>query len=345
MDDGSPIQYLLIILVTLFGSAFFSATETALASVNKMRVTALADSGDKRARKLLKILKNFDGALTAMLIANNIRNIISATMATLFATHMWGVNSVAAMSVVTTVVVFLLGETFPKNLALVFAEGISLRTAGLIGGMIKALSPLIKALNAISRFLTRPFKSDEKEVTVTEEELESIIDTIVEEGALDEETGELVQSAMELTKTTVGEVMTPWSRCLTLSTAMTDAEILQIIKENTHSRLPVVDRSGRPIGFVQIRKYIKRHLQQGRVRLRDVLDRALFVSADMAADDLLPRLSATRNHIALVQGENGVVCGLVTVEDILEELVGEIYDEDDVTAAVPFDGMEGGAAK
>ena len=329
MDDGSPISYLLLILVCLALSAMFSATETAFASVSHLRVAALAEDGDKRARRLNKVLNNFDKVLTALLILNNIVNIAIATLATLFAAKAFGEGAVDWMTVVTTVVVFLFGESIPKAAALMAGEPLAYAMAGPMTAMTKLFTPLIFVLNAISRAIIKPFKP-EQTPTVTEEELESIIDTIVEEDAVDEDTGELLQSAIDMSRTTAAQIMTPWEQCLTLSTDMSERQILDVIKSTTFSRFPVTDKNGRPIGFVGARRYIKAHLESGRPnKLRRVLTHGRTVRADEPVDELLARLSAARTHIAFVRDEENKVLGIITVEDILEELVGEIYDEDD----------------
>ncbi len=329
MDDGSPISYLLLILVCLVLSAMFSATETAFASVSRVRIAALAEDGNKKARRLNKVLNNFDKVLTALLILNNIVNIALATLATLYASHVLGAGAVEWVTVVTTVVVFLFGESIPKATALIAGESLAYAMAGVMTFLTKLLTPAIFVLNAISKFFLKPFK-EENTPTVTEEELESIIDTVVEEDAVDEDTGELLQSAIDLSRTTAGQIMTPWENCLTVSTAMSERQILDVIKTTTFSRLPVTDRGGNPIGFVLIRKYIKAHLASGRPnKLRRVLNKGLTVSHDAFVDELLPRLSAARTHIAYVKDADGKIVGIITVEDILEELVGEIYDEDD----------------
>lgn len=328
MDDGS-ITYLLLILVCLVLSAMFSATETAFASVSRVRIAALAEDGDKKARRLNKVLNNFDKVLTALLILNNIVNIALATLATLFATNVFGNGAVEWMTVVTTVVVFLFGESIPKATALMVNESLAYAMAGPMIFMAKLFTPLIFVLNALAGFLIKPVK-EENTPTVTEEELESIIDTIVEEDAVDEDTGELLQSAIDLSRTTAAQIMTPWENCLTLSTEMSEQQILDTIKSTTFSRFPVIDKNSRPIGFVSARSYIKVHLESGRPnKLRRVLTPGRSVRADEAVDDLLARLSAARTHIAFVRDEQDKVLGIITVEDILEELVGEIYDEDD----------------
>ena len=329
MDDGSPITYLLLILVCLCLSAVFSATETAFASVSRVRISALAEDGDKRAARLDRVLGDFDRVLTALLILNNIVNIALATFATLFATRIFSDGAVKWTTVITTVVVFLFGESIPKATALMVGERLAYAMAGVMTVMTKLLNPLIVVLNAISKFIIKPFK-EERTPTVTEEELETLIDTIVEEDEVDEDTGELLQSAIDLSRTTVKSIMTPWEDCLTVSTAMSEQQILEVIKTTSFSRLPVTDKNGTPIGFVRIRKYIESHLASGRPnKLRRALSPAFCVSPDDFVDELLPRLSRNKTHIAFVK-ENDRVYGIITVEDILEELVGEIYDEDDL---------------
>lgn len=331
MEEGS-ITYLLLIFVCLVLSAMFSATETAFASVSRVRIAALAEDGDKKARRLNKVLVNFDRVLTALLILNNIVNIAIATLATLFAAHVFGEGAVEWMTVVTTVVVFLFGESLPKATALMVSESLAYAMAGPMIFLTKVFTPLIFVLNALSRFLIKPIK-EENTPTVTEEELESIIDTIVEEDAVDEDTGELLQSAIDLSRTTAEQIMTPWEKCLTLSTEMSEQQILDTIKSTTFSRFPVIDKNSRPIGFVSARAYIKVHLESGRPnKLRRVLTHGRSVRADEAVDDLLGRLSAARTHMAFVRDAQDKVLGIITVEDILEELVGEIYDEDDKVA-------------
>lgn len=330
MDDGSPIRYLLLLIVCIVGSAFFSAVETAFASVNKIRMKSLAEDGDKSARRVLKIMDHFERALTTLLICNNITNIGSATLATVFAIKYWGTDSVVAATAVLTVVVFLFAEVMPKSYAKTCSEQFALATAGFVSVLVWLLTPLAFIFTGVGKFLSLPFKKNHDEPTVTEEELYDIIDTIVEEGAMDEDTGELVQSALEFSHRTAYEVMTPWNGVLKIKTDMRSAQILELIKENAHSRYPVIDAQNNPIGIIQIRKYLKKYmLSDGRVRLRDVMDKVHYVKGDVPVDELLPKMSANKTHVALVQRGSGVA-GIITVEDILEELVGEIYDEDDI---------------
>ncbi len=178
------------------------------------------------------------------------------------------------------------------------------------------------------RLVGRPFKKQTETPTVTETELYDIIETVATEGVIDEEKTELVQSALEFSDTSANDILMPWAKVVKVRMTMTEEEILGVIKQNVHSRLPVVDVHDRPIGMLQIRKYLKAYLK-GSVHLAKVMDEPHFVNANTAIDDLLPLMSAQRTQIAIVTDDEETVLGVVTVEDILEELVGEIYDEDD----------------
>ena len=331
MDDGSPLRYLLWILAFLIGSAFFSGAEISYSSVSKIRMTTLADGGDRRAKRVLVILDSFDRALATLLVGNNIMNIGCATVSTVMVTQLWGVGAVGYSTFITTAVIFILGEILPKTFAKTFNEGFAMAISGFTLFLMKLLRPVTFVFAAVGNFLTKPLRRQKEEPTVTEDELIDIIETIVEEGALDEEKGELVQSALEFSYTAARDVMTPWSDVLRVDTMMDPAQILAVIKSCTHSRLPVTDGNGGAAGMLQIRRFLKKYYQTGGdVRVADVLDPVHFVSAATPIDDLLPDMSAHKTHAALVRGDAGELLGIVTVEDILEELVGEIYDEDDL---------------
>ena len=328
MDDGSPIGFIVLIVLLILICAYFSSSETALAKVNRIRIMSLSENGDKRARRVLYILDHFDQALTTILIVNNIAQIACAASATLFASKLWGVGAVTLVTLVTTLIIFLFAEMLPKRFAMLFSEQFALFAAGSLIFFMKALSPVAKAFSALGRFFGRPFRKQTEEPTVTEDELYDIIETVATEGVIDEEKTELVQSALEFSDTSAHDILTPWDRVVKVSRGMNTEEILTVIKDNVHSRLPVVDEHDRPVGMLQIRKFLKAYLK-GSVQMDKLVDECRFVSASTAIDDLLPLMSAQRTQIAVVTDEAGATLGVVTVEDILEELVGEIYDEDD----------------
>ena len=330
MDDGSPIGYLVAILAFIIGGAYFAATEIALASVNRIRMMSYADDGNRRAKRVLYILDHFDKALTTLLIGNNIMHISCASMATLMATKLWGLSYVTLTTIVTTLAVFLLAEMIPKRFAKANSERFSLAVAGSLMFFMKVLGPLAFVFSAISKFASKPFKKNqEEEPTVTEDELYDIIESIPEESGIDEEKAELMQSALEFSDTFVREVLTPWDRVVKLKLNMSGSEAMDVIKGDIHARRPVIDDGGNPVGMVQIRKFLKARYKDASVCVNDIMDDIHFVNDDIAIDDLLTAMSNDKTHFSVVLDKDGRTIGIVTIEDILEELVGEIYDEDD----------------
>lgn len=331
MDDGSiPIGLLLPYLLCLLGSFFFSATEMAFSSVSRVRMRAIADQGNARASRVLSILEDYDSALTALLIGNNIVNIGCATIATVFATRTWGLYAVTAATLITTVVLFIFGESLPKVLAKARCEQVSMLTAGIVSGMLKGLRPLIRVLNAISRALRRPFRSVDVQPTVTEEELRDIIDDAVEGGALNEETGVLVQSAIRYGDAAVRDILTPWKKVQKLPVNTPHEEIVKIMRQSRHSRLPVIDETGDVVGLIRIRRYLKAMLRgKGDVSLQALMEPIHTIPVSMPIDKLLPMMSTHKTHLAFVRDEWDNILGVVTIEDILESLVGDIWDEED----------------
>lgn len=334
MDDGSPIGYLIAILAFILGGGYFSATEIALASVNRIRIMSYADDGNRRAKRVLYILDHFDRALTTLLIGTNIMHISCASVATLMATKLWGVSYVTVTTIVTTFVVFLLAEMIPKRFAKANSEKFSLAIAGSLLFFMKILWPLAIVFTTISNFASKPFKKNvEEEPTVSEDELYDIIESIPEESEIDEEKAELMQSALEFSDTFVREVLTPWDKVVKLNIGMSGDEAMNVIKNDIHSRLPVIDESGNPVGLVQIRKFFRERYKNAFVSVKDVMDDIHFVYDGIAIDDLLTAMSNDKTHFSVVLDKEGKTIGIVTIEDILEELVGEIYDEDDKEAA------------
>lgn len=325
-------RFLLYFVLLLAGGAYFAGAETALSSVSRIRMMTYADDGSKKARRVLYILDHFDRALTTILIGNNIMHIGSATLATVVATRLaWGSFGVSMASLLTTLLVFLLAEMIPKTIAKACNERFALFVAPSLSLLMKALYPLSLLFTAIADLAKKLFRvKDAEEPTVSEEELHDIIETLDEEGEIDEDTTELMQSALDFTETPVAEVFTPWEQVTYLRSSMRPAEIVSIILQTHHSRLPVMNRAGKVIGIVQIRKYLKAYLQfQDNVQLTRVMDRPFFVQMGTPIDEQLAGMSAAKTHIAIVRDEQGNSVGILTVEDILEELVGEIYDEDD----------------
>ena len=330
MDDGSRLPWIIAALL-LVCAAFFAVTETSMASASRSRIKASAERGDFRAKKTLYVLDNFDLAISTLLICTNIVHIAAASIVTLAVTKKWGVSAVSLSTIITTIVVFFAGEMLPKSVAKKYSDTLALSCAPVLCFFMKLFAPLSKLLTWIGQAAAKLTPGD-SQISVTEDELYDIIEDMTEEGSLDEDQGDLISSALQFGEVTVESVLTPRVDIVAININSSHAELLSLIKSTNHSRLPVYEGSiDNIIGVLQIRKYIKAYLRIGEnLDIKPMLDEVLFVHQSTNIDELLPILSKRKLNIAVVTDNYGGTLGIVTVEDILEELVGEIWDEDDV---------------
>ena len=330
MDD-SPAGNIIFFAIFIFFSAYFSGTESALTSLNRIHMISKASKGSKSAERVLWVLDNFDEALSVLLIGNNVVNIGCATLATAITAPL-GAYWVTVATVVATVVIFIFGEIIPKCFARSCNEIFAEISCMFLVVLMKVLKPLSLFFTALSSLISKPFKKhNEAQVTMTEEELNDIVENISEEDGFDQEKGELVKSALHFSNSTAQDVMVAWDDVQKICTQSKTPQILQIVKDSKHSRIPVIDRKGNVKGILQIRKFLKSYLKyKNNVILASVIDYPFYVNADLAIDDVLTQMSNHRRNLSFVRNQEGQVIGILTVEDILEELVGEIYDEDDI---------------
>lgn len=332
MDDASRLSLIVVILLILC-AAYFAVAETSFASVSRVRIKVRAERGEAKAIRALKVLDNFDLAITSILICTNIVHLSAASIATLAVTRMFpGVSGAVTISTfVMTLVVFFAGEMLPKSIAKKYSERLSLAVAGSLWFFMTILKPLAQLLTAIGNAAARLAKA-EAQISVTEDEIYDIIEDMTEEGSLDEERGELISSALQFAETTVESILTSRVDIVALDIEDSLDEMLTTIKAETHSRLPVYEDSiDNIIGILSIRKFIKTYLREGEnMDVRALLDEPYFIHGSTNIDGLLPVMSKKRLNMAVVTDNYGGTLGIVTVEDILEELVGEIWDEDDV---------------
>lgn len=330
MDDGSRLPWIIAVLL-LFCAAFFAVAETAYASCPKSRVKAAAERGDARAKTALLILDDFDKAISTLLICTNIVHIATASIVTVAVTKLWGLSAVSISTIVTTIVVFFAGEMLPKSIAKKYSEPLALATGPVLRFLMKVFTPLSALLTWIGQSAAK-LTPDETPVSFTEDELYDIIEDMTEEGSLDEQQGELISSALQFGEVTVESVLTPRVDLVAVDISSRLEDILAVIKTTNHSRLPVYEGSiDNIIGVLQIRKFIKAYLRLGNnLDLRPLMDEVFFIHQSTNIDELLPVMSKRKLNMAVVTDNYGGTLGIVTVEDILEELVGEIWDEDDV---------------
>ena len=330
MDDGSRLPWIIAVLL-LFCAAFFAVSETAFASCPKSRIKAAAERGDGRAKTALFILDDFDKAISTLLICTNIVHIATASIVTVAVTKLWGLSAVSISTIVTTIVVFFAGEMLPKSVAKKYSEPLALATGPILRFLMKVFSPLSALLTWIGQSAAK-LTADENPVSVTEDELYDIIEDMTEEGSLNEEQGELISSALQFGEVTVESVLTPRVDLVAVDISSSLEDILTVIKGTNHSRLPVYQGSiDNIIGVLQIRKFIKAYLRLGKnLDIKPLMDEVFFIHQSTNIDELLPVMSKRKLNMAVVTDNYGGTLGIVTVEDILEELVGEIWDEDDV---------------
>lgn len=340
-SDSIPIW--IIFFICVVGGAYFAAAESAFSAVNKIKIKTLADDGNKKAQGVMYILGKFDSALTTLLLGNNITKIAGAAVFTILATNIFRqkFNKTDAFldsfafsvicSVMSTVIIFLFSEMIPKSFANDRSETVSLFFQRSLRFLMKILRPLVFLFGLISNLATKIFSSKEVEPSITEDELTEIIETAEEEGVVDEEQGDMLKSALEFAKTTVGDIMTMEKDIDYIRLNASQQEILDVIRKTNHSRLPVKsDNSERVVGILRTRTYLIEYKKNPNVRVRSVMMPPYRVRKDARIDELLNHMRQHKIQIAMVLDDNKQIVGLVSIEDILEELVGEIFDEEDV---------------
>ncbi len=341
MDEGGLTPWIITILLILFAD-YIAVAETALSSVSRVRMKMLAEHGSRRAAKVLDALEHFDRTISTILICTNIAHLGAASVVTVAVTRRWGLSAVAVSTFITSMVVFFVGEMLPKSIAKKYSEHLSLWCIDLLTVLIALFRPASALLAAIGNAASRLTKGD-PEISVTEDEIYDIIEDMTEEGSLDEEHGDLISSALQFNDLTVESILTPRVDVVAIDINDDSAAILQQIRSQNHSRLPVYEGSkDNIIGILRIRRYIQAYLKLGdQLDLRTLLDKPIFVTESAAVDELLPIMSRERQNMAVVTDHHGGTAGIVTVEDILETLVGEIWDEDDIVIT-PIVALENG---
>lgn len=327
MDSTGWLCIALVILLAL--SAFFSASETAYSTVNKIRLHTLAQIGNKRARKAITIIHDYDKLISTILIGNNIVNIAASSIATVLAIRFLPAQFAATVSTVAmTVLVLLFGEVTPKSYAKANAEKISLAFSSPMHMLLLFFTPFSKALVYITRMVTRA--SGSASPSVTEEELKYIIDTTVEEGVLHENESDLLHSAMEFNDIRVQEVLTPRVDVVAIDIDDDPICVRELVVSERYSRIPVYAGSmDKIIGVLYTRAYLEKLVVGEHPDVRGLLSECLYTHRTMRISSLLADFKRLKINMAVVMDDYGGTMGVVTTEDILEELVGEIWDEDE----------------
>ncbi len=326
--DSHSIAGILILFCLVLLSAYFSASETAFLSMNRIRVKNMMENGSKRASLVLKLYDGYDKLLSTILVGNNIVNLTAASLAAvLFIKHYGDVGATLSTIVVTLVVLFL-GEITPKSLAKESPEKFALFSAPILYVFIIILTPLNFIFIQWQKLLGVIFKSSSDD-RITEQELLSIVEEAEQDGAIDEEDKQLIHSAIEYNDREAFDILTPRVNIVAIPKDTQPDDIAALFLESGYSRLPVYDESvDNIVGVLHLRDFFDRMVQK-HDPLDSIISPALFVAPSIKIKDLFKLLQKKKIHMAVVTDEYGGTEGIVTMEDILEELVGEIWDESD----------------
>ena len=327
--DSSSLGMTIAIILLICMSAYFSATETAFSSMNRIRLKTRADDGDKRAAMVLAMSEDYDRLLSTILIGNNIVNITATTLAAVLFTKLVGQEYGPTVStIVLTVAVLVFGEVTPKSIAKERPEKFAMAAAPLLRVLLVILLPLNFLFSLWKKLLNRVFHTEDDQ-GITEEELITMVEEAEEEGGLDEHESELIRSAIEFGDLEVGDILTPRVDVFAVPRTATMEEVAAAFTESGYSRLPVYQESIDDIVGVIHEKDFYAARFRGQTSLEGFIGTAHFTTLTTPLDELLRTLQLEKGHMAVVVDEYGGTEGIVTMEDIIEELVGEIWDEHD----------------
>ena len=331
MDPSIIILKLLIIIVLLILSAFFSSSETALTTVSRMRILSLAEEGNSSAVTLLKVIDNKEKMLSAILIGNNIVNISVSSVTTILVTDLFGNYAVSIATAILTVLVLIFGEITPKTLATINNEKLALRFASVVYWLMYILTPVIFLINKLSSLVMKLFRIDksEKKSTYTENELKTIVNVSHAEGVIEADEREMLQNIFEFGDRQAKDIMIPRLDVCMIDVDSTYEEIMDVFQANRYTRIPVYENTtDNVIGIINIKDLLLyRHGES--FNIRNYLRQPYFTYEYKGLSDLLLEMKKAAVNITIVLDEYGAASGLLTLEDLIEEIVGDIRDEYD----------------
>lgn len=331
--DSSLIVMGTVLIILLCLSAFLSSTEMALISLSSIRLKMSSDEGNKKAKKTQKLLNNYNLTIVSIVVGNNIVNILLPTISTLFFTQLISNKLIAIFvsTVLMTIIVIFFGEIIPKIYGKDQQENLVFKVVDILDIMIKILYPITKIFLVLTDFIQDHFfpETSDEEIEV-EEELLTRIEEGVEEGSLNEDEEELIRNAIEFEEIRVEEVLRPKVDIFMINVETPNDEIFILMSKERYSRIPVYEHdTDNIIGILYERDFLTAYIDYYDLDIRDILREVNFIPDTMRISLLLPQLQKDRSHLAMVVDEHGTIQGLITVEDIIEELVGDIWDEDE----------------
>ncbi len=330
MDSGDAIQLLILVILILL-SAFFSSAETSLTTANRIRIMNLAEEGSKRAAIMLKVIDDSGKMLSAILIGNNIVNILASSLATVLATRLLGNKGVGIATGVLTLLILVFGEITPKTLATIYSEKIGLLYAPVIYYLMIVLTPVIFIVNKLSLGFLKILRVDpnDKNDAMTENELRTIVNVSHEDGVIESEERQMIYNVFDFGDSLAKDIMVPRVDMIFAHVDATREELIEIFKREKFTRLPVYEESTDDvIGILNIKDLLL--YENGmEFHVRDILRGAYFTYEYKKTSELMIDMKQDSNNLAIVLDEYGATAGLITLEDLLEEIVGEIRDEYD----------------
>lgn len=327
----SEIGQLITVIILLSLSAFFSSSETALTTVNQIRMRTLADNGDKRAARVLRVTGNPGKMLSAILIGNNIVNLSASSISTSLAIHLFGNTSAGIATGILTFLILIFGEVTPKTMATIKADSMSLTVAAPIGLLMKILTPVIFIINKLSLGLMFLLHVNIKDAQkkMTEEELRTIVDVSQENGVIEHEERDMIHNLFDFGDAEAKEIMVPRIDMTFVQADATYQEVLDIFRQDMFTRLPVYeDSTDNVIGIINMKDFLLQN-DTPEFSVRNLLREPYFTYEHKNTADLFLEMRKSSISLAIVLDEYGVTAGLITLEDLLEEIVGEIRDEYD----------------
>ena len=331
MSQTNWIELILIILGVM-GSAFFSSSETALTSLNVFKIRQMEENGVENSSLVRRLTDDIGKVLTTILIGNNIVNIVTTTIATIFFTDLLGSSGAVVSTIILTLTILIFGEVTPKNIATFSSEKLALKVAKPIKFFDFILKPLSFFLQAITNFLTKIIigENSQKGDLVTEEDLKTIVDVSEEQGVINDQESEIINNVFEFGDSDVEDIMTARTNMEAIAVDMEDKELKDFLKNCKHSRIPVYGKSiDNIIGILHMKDIVAFIAEDKDLNIEEMVRPAFYVYDNMHIFDLFKSMRGENVSLAIVIDEYGGTSGIVTIEDIVEELVGEIEDEYD----------------
>ncbi|MBR2533383.1 MAG: HlyC/CorC family transporter [Erysipelotrichaceae bacterium] len=325
--DNNTILLVLILLVLCY--SFFSACETAFSSLNKIKLKALANTGNRKAEKTYALTEKFPKLLTTILVGNTIVNVVAASLATVLFSNLYHNNGVAISSIVMTLVIMIIGEIIPKNIAKYVPEKFAMNVTWILNILVFLFTPLTFIFSYLEKLISRLFYVEND--TYSTDELLTMVEEANEEGDMEDHEADLITNALEFNDLDVGEILTPRIDVIAIDFDEDSVEDIELMyRDSGYSRLPVYEDSlDNIIGVLHEKDFYYHLLYEKSTNIKEILQEVFYTSPHVKISSLLKQFQTSKSHMAVVVDEYGGTQGIITMEDILEELVGEIYDEHD----------------